>query len=327
VTRFMTFWLLTAALLTALPSARAQQPAKIPRIGFMSVGSQALIGARIEAFKQGLRERGYVEGKNIAIEWRFAEGKFERQNEFAAEFVRLQVDAIVTTGARDTRAAKRATNKIPIIMGQDSDPVANGFIASLAHPGGNITGLSTLAPELSGKRMELLKEVVPQLTRVIVLGSASEPGYVETLKEVEQAAKALHVQVRIVEVTATKDIEAAFKQIDNERAGAILQLNGGVFSAGRKQLVSLAAKSRLPMMHTQSEYVDASGLMCYGVNFADLFRRAATYVDKILKGTKPADLPVEQPIKFEFVVNLKTAKQIGLTIPPNVLVRADRVIR
>ena len=327
MTNISTVWLLTTALLAAVPAAHAQPAAKIPRIGFTTIASQNIRAARIAAFKQGLRELGYVEGKNIAIEWRFAEGKLERQSEFAAELVRLKVDAIVASGPRDTRAAKEATNTIPIIMGQDSDPVANGFVASLAHPGGNITGLSTLAPEIAGKRMELLKEVIPKLARVIVLGSASEPGYGQALKEVEQAAKAFRVQVRIVEVSAVKDIEAAFKQIGKERADGILMLSSAVFSAERKQLVALGTKSRLPVIYSQSEYVDDGGLMTYSVSFADLFRRAATYVDKILKGTKPADLPVEQPMKFEFVVNLKTAKQIGLTIPPNVLVRADRVIR
>jgi putative ABC transport system substrate-binding protein len=305
----------------------AQQPTKVPRIGFLTVASPAILSARIDAFRQGLRELGYVEGKNIAIEWRFAEGKLDRQSDLADELVRLKVDIIVTSGATVTRAAKEATATIPIIMGQDSDPVGSGFVASLARPGGNITGLSTLAPEITGKRLELLKEIVPKLSRVAVLGSSTEPGYAQVLKEMELAAEVLRLHLQFVDVLGTKDFQTAFQQVRNGRPDGIVVLNSAVFISQRTKLVEFGAKSRLPAMYSNSEFVNDGGLLTYGVSFTELFRRAATYVDKILKGAKPADLPVEQPTKFEFIINLKAAKQIGLTIPPNVLARADRVIR
>jgi putative ABC transport system substrate-binding protein len=287
----------------------------------------SIISPRIEALRQGLHELGYVEGKNIVIEWRSAEGKLDRVPALAAELVRLKVDVIVTGGATDTRAAKEATNTIPIVMAQDSDPVGSGFVASLARPGGNITGLSTLAPEVSGKRLELLKEIIPKLSRVAVLGISTRPGNAQSLKEVELAAGALKVKLQFLDVLDPKDIEAAFRAASKGRAEAVLVLQSPFFNSQRKQLVDLAIKSRLPATYPQTEYTEAGGLMYYGANTPDLFRRAATYVDKILKGTKPADIPVEQPRKFELIVNLKAAKQIGLTIPPNVLVRADRVIK
>jgi putative ABC transport system substrate-binding protein len=307
--------------------AEAQQPTKIPRIGFLSATLLSIISPRIEALRQGLHELGYVEGKNIVIEWRSAEGKLDRVPALAAELVRLKVDVIVTGGATDTRAAKEATNTIPIVMAQDSDPVGSGFVASLARPGGNITGLSTLAPEVSGKRLELLKEIIPKLSRVAVLGISTRPGNAQSLKEVELAAGALKVKLQFLDVLDPKDIEAAFRAASKGRAEAVLVLQSPFFNSQRKQLVDLAIKSRLPATYPQTEYTEAGGLMYYGANTPDLFRRAATYVDKILKGTKPADIPVEQPRKFELIVNLKAAKQIGLTIPPNVLVRADRVIK
>ena len=307
--------------------AQAQQPTKNPRIGFLSATLLSTISPRIEAFRQGLRELGYVEGKNIVIEWRSAEGKLDRVPALAAEVVGLKVDVIVTGGATDTRAAKEATSMIPIVMAQDSDPVGGGFVASLARPGGNITGLSTLAPEVSGKRLELLKEIIPKLSRVAVLGISTRPGNAQSLKEVELAARELKVEIQYLDVLDIKEIEPVFRAATKGRAEAVLVLQSPFFNSQRKQLVDLAVKSRLPWIYPQTEYTEAGGLMYYGANTPDLFRRAATYVDKILKGTKPADLPVEQPKKFEFIINLKAAKQIGLTIPPNVLARADRVIR
>ena len=307
--------------------AEAQQPTKIPRIGFLSGNAFSAISARIEAFRHGLRELDYVEGKNIVIEWRSAEGNFERARALAAELVRLKVDTIVTSGPQSTRVAKEATVTIPIVMGFDNDPVGSGFVASLARPGGNITGLSTFAPELSGKQLELLKEIVPKLSRVAVLGNSIEPGNAQALKEVELAGAAFKIQLQYLDVLNLKDIENSFQSASKQRAGAVLVLAGPVMTAHRTEVVNLAAKNRLPAMYFRSDFVEAGGLMTYSVNYNDLARLAATYVDKILKGAKPADLPVEQPKKFEFIVNLKAAKQIGLTIPPNVLARADRVIR
>jgi putative ABC transport system substrate-binding protein len=268
-----------------------------------------------------------MEGKNIVIERRFAEGKLDRLPELAAELVHLKVDIIVTTGPSPTRAAKQATSMIPIVMAQDSDPVGNGFVASLARPGGNITGLSTLAPELNGKRLELLKEIVPKLSSVAVLGTSTNPGNAQQLREVELAAGALKVKLQYLDVLDPKDIETAFRAASKGRADAILVLPSPVVVSQRTQTVDLAVKSRLPAIYWRSDFVEAGGLMTYGVNFTDLDRRAATYVDRILKGAKPADLPVEQPKKFEFIVNLKAAKQIGLTIPQSVLYRADKVIK
>jgi putative ABC transport system substrate-binding protein len=268
-----------------------------------------------------------VEGKNIVIEWRYAEGKLDRLPALAAELVRLKVDVIVTSGPSVTRAAKEATTTIPIVMAFDIDPVGNGFVASLARPGGNITGLSALHPEISGKRLELLKEIVPRLSRVAVLGTSTVPGYAQELKEIELAAGALKVQLQYLDVLDPKDLETAFRAAAKGRADAVLVLSSPVFGSRRTQIAELAVKGRLPAIYYTAEWVKDGGLVSYGVNTADLDRRAATYVDKILKGRKPADLPVEQPMKFEFIINLKSAKQIGLTIPPNVLVRADKVIR
>ena len=318
---------LCAMLLLPSVSVDAQQPKKVPRIGFLSGASVSSIGARIEAFRHGLRELGYVEGKNIVIEWRYGEEKLDRLPALAAELVRLKVDVIVTRGPASTRAAKQATVTIPIVMAQDDDPVGSGFVASLARPGGNITGLSTLAPELSGKQLELLKEIVTKLSRVGVLGDVTRPGTPQALREINVAADALRVQVQYVEVRGPKDIETAFGAASKEHADAVLVLRSPVLLTQRRQIVELAIKSRLPAIYLSQEFVEDGGLMTYGVNINDLFRRAATYVDKILKGAKPADLPVEQPMKFELVINLKAAKQIGLTIPQSVLYRADRVIK
>jgi ABC-type uncharacterized transport system substrate-binding protein len=321
--------LILCAMLFALCSfAEAQQSTKVPRIGYLTGTLSSANSARREAFRQGLRELGYVEGKNIIIEWRSAEEKLDRFPALAAELVRLKVDIIVTGGSSPTRAAKEATTTIPIVMSNDNDPVGNGFVASLARPGGNITGLSTLAPELSGKRLELLKETVPKLSRMAVFGTSTQPGNAQLLKEVELIAKAFGVKLQYLDVLGSKDIATAFRAATKGRADAVLMLlPGRVASSQRTQIPELAVKSRLPAIYPQSVYVEAGGLMSYGVSLNDLDRRAATYVDKILKGAKPADLPVEQPVKFELIINLKGAKQIGLTIPPNVLARADRVIK
>ena len=320
--------LISALLFTGSLVHPQQQPTKVPQIGYLTGVSLAAHSARIEAFRQGLRELGYVEGKNIVIDWRSAEEKLDRFPALAAELVRLKVDIIVTAGAAGTRAAKEVTTTIPIVMAQDPDPVGSGFVASLARPGGNITGLSALAPELNGKRLELLKEIVPKLSRVAVFGTSTQPGNAQSLKEVELAAKAFGVKLQYLDVPDAKDIETAFRAATKGRADAVLiLLPARVASSQRTQIAELAVKSRLPAIYDRSEFVEHGGLMTYGVNFTDLDRRAATYVDKILKGRTPAELPVEQPMKFEFIVNLNTAKQIGLTIPPNVLVRADKVIR
>jgi len=306
--------------------AQAQQPTKVPQIGYLGGVSLSANTARHEAFRQGLRELSYVEGKNILIDWRSADGKLDRLPALAAELVRRKVDIIVTSGGGATRAAKAATSTIPIVMTNDPDPVADGIVASLARPGGNITGLSTLAPELNGKRLEILREVVPKLARVAVFRTSSAPSGVQ-VRELELAAKAFGVKLQYFDVLESKDIDSAFRAASEGRADGVLVLSSGIISAQRAKIADLAVKNRLPVIYHESRYVEAGGLMFYGVNLLDLDRRAATFVDKILKGRTPADLPVEQPMKFEFVVNLKAAKQIGLTIPPNVLVRADKVIR
>ena len=286
------------------------------------------MAARVEAFRQGLGELGYVEGKNIVIEWRYAEGKFDRLPAFAAELVRLKVDVIVTGGGPATRAAKEATVTIPIVMTNEGDPIGTGFVASLARPGGNITGLSTLRPEISGKQLELLKEIVPKLSRVAVFGTSTQPGKAQALKEIELAAGALKVKLQYLDILSPKDFETTFRAAVKGRADAVLMMVAGpVLNPHRTQVIELAVKSRLPAIYSIREQVEAGRLMTYGASITDLDRRAATYVDKILKGAKPADLPVEQPTKFEFIINLKAAKQIGLTIPPEVLMRADKVIK
>jgi putative ABC transport system substrate-binding protein len=324
----ITFLTLCAMLFALSYSAWAQQPTKVPRIGYLTGATPDGQSARIEAFRQGLRELGYVEGKNIVIEYRYAELKADRLPALAAELVRLKVDVIVTSAAGMTRAAKNATNTIPIVFKQDGDPVANGFVASLARPGGNITGLATLAPEISGKQLELLKEIIPKLSRVAVLGtSATNPSNARQLREIELAAGAFKVKLQYLAVLNPQDIETAFRAAGKGHAEAVLVLPGSIFNSHRTQIAKLAVKSRLPAIYSHSGYVVDGGLMTYAASQRDLDRRAATYVDKILKGAKPADLPVEQPTKFEFIINLKAAKQIGLTIPPNVLARADKVIK
>ncbi|HEX9442776.1 MAG TPA: ABC transporter substrate-binding protein [Candidatus Binatia bacterium] len=320
-------FVLGAVLLTVGFPAEGQQPKKVPRIGYLGGASPSPIAARIEAFRQGLRELGYLEGKNIVIEFRYGEDKLDRVPALAAELVRLNVDVIVTAGGTSTRFAKEATATIPIVMVQDNDPVGNGFVASLARPSGNITGLATLAPEISGKRLEILKEIVPRLSRVAVLGISTNPGNTQSFKETERAAGALGMQVQYLDVLGLKDIDAAFRAAGNGRSEAVLVLVSAVLNTYRTQVAEHAVNSRLPAIYPFQEFVEAGGLMSYGVSFIDLHRRAATYVDKILKGAKPADLPVEQPSKFDLVVNLKAAKQIGLMVPPNLLARADKVIK
>ncbi|MDP2602954.1 MAG: ABC transporter substrate-binding protein [Deltaproteobacteria bacterium] len=323
------FSLALGAMLFALSiPAQAQKSTKIPLIGYLEGGPLSAHGARIEAFRQGLRELSYEEGKNIVIEWRFADGKVDRLPALAAELLQLKVAVIVTGGSSPTRAAKEATSSIPIVMAQDNDPVATGVVASLARPGGNIAGLSNFAPELSGKRLEILREVVPKLSRVTVLGTPTGGRtYSLVRKDLEPAANAFGVKLQFLNVLEPKDIETAFRAAANGRTDGVMTLPSALLVSQRAQIVELAAKNRLPAIYHHSQFAGAGGLMFYGVNVLDLDRRAATYVDKILKGRTPADLPVEQPMKFEFIINLKAAKQIGLTVPPNVLVRADKVIR
>jgi len=314
-------------LLALCLSAQAQQAKKVPRIGRLSPTTLSASSLIDEAFRQGLRDLDWVEGQNIAIEYRYAEGKLDRLPELAGELVRLKVDVIVSGATSGTLAAKNATNKIPIVMVITGDPVTSGLIVSLARPGGNITGLTALGQELSGKQLELLKEAVPKITRVAVLSNPAGPDAGPSVKGLEAAARVLGVKLRVLEVQEPNEFDNAFATMSKERAGALIVLADRMFNSQRPRIVGLAAKSRLPAMYALREYMDDGGLMFYGAALPDMYRRAAYYIDKILKGTKPADLPVEQPVKFELVINLKAAKQIGLTIPPNVLARADRVIR
>jgi putative tryptophan/tyrosine transport system substrate-binding protein len=321
---------LCALLLVLSSPVEAQQPGKVPRVGLIRperAGDPT--GERlVDAFRQGLGKLGYVEGQNIALEIRWFEGKRDRLPEVATELVQLKVDVIVAGGTSVTRAAKKATSTIPIVMwGVGGDIVAEGLVASLARPGGNITGLTTLSTELSGKRLELLKETVPKASRVAVLSNPDNPETAPRLKETEDAAKVLGVTLQSLKVRTLNEIESAFGAAARGRAGALIVLSDALFNGYRTEITDLAIKNRLPTIYASEEFVGVGGLMSYAPNLLDLSRRAAIYVDKILKGTKPADLPVEQPTKFELVINLKTAKQIGLTIPPNVLGRADKVIR
>jgi putative ABC transport system substrate-binding protein len=309
-------------LLAVTVVAAAQQAKKIPRIGYLFTGLLAP-----KEFLQALRELGYVEGKNIVVEFRSAEGREERLPALAAELASLNVDVIVAPGTASARAARQATKTIPIVYTGGADPVAIGLVASLARPGGNVTGVTSLSRELTGKRLELLKETFPNVALVAVLTRGVNPVTTELLKDTEAAAKAFRLRLQILEVRGPNDFDKAFSAITKQRAGALIELPSPLFHSNRKRIVEFAAKSRLPSVFHSRDFVDAGGLMCYGEHNAELLRRVAYYVDRILKGTKPADLPVEQPTKFEFIVNLKTAKQIGLRIPPNVLVRADKVIK
>ena len=304
--------------------AEEQQAGLMPRIGHLSTA--AGFGPREEAFRLGLRELDYVEGKNVVVVWRFAEGHEDRLASLAAELVRLNVDIIVTDGAAVTRAAKSATRTIPIIMKNDGDPVASGHVASLARPGGNITGLTSLVTGLSAKRLEVLTEVIPGVSRVALVWNPTNPQSVTVFKETQAAAQTLGVQLQSHEVRDPRDFDAAFQAATKARTRAVTIVSDSVMFAHRAQILELAAKQKLPTMHPQRQWVEDGGLISYGPNFPDLSRRAATYVDKILKGAKAADLPVEQPTKFELVINLKTAKALGLTIPQALLLRADQVI-
>jgi len=318
-----------SGLLAAPLAAEAQQAAKVPRIGYLSIN---LTGGphMTEGFRQGLHDLGYVEGRNVVIEFRDAEGKFERLPALAAELVVLKVDVIVVGGTVAALAAKRATRTLPIVFVSAVDPVTDGLVASLARPGGNVTGLATLAPELVGKRLEQLKQVVPGVSQVAVLwqpGALGERTEKDLREEAENAARALGVRLQFVEAQGPDDFDRAFSDMTRARAGALTVLGSSMLINERRRLVNLAAKNRLPAVYGLREYVDAGGLMSYGPNNVDLLRRAATYVDKILKGAKPGDLSVEQPTKFELVINLKTAKALGLTIPQSVLARANEVIQ
>src|SRR5262245_16241656 len=314
----------TLGLLAAARPAVGQAPGAV--IGFLSANSRVVMTARTEAFRKGLRDLGYVERENLSVEYRFAEGRPDQLPALAADLVRLKVSVIVTEGTTATRFAREATSTVPIVMAQDPDPVGTGFVASLARPGGNITGLSNLRPDLSGKRLELLKDTVPRLTRVAVLATAATPGTAQTVKETELAAGTVGMQVSYVEVAAAKDIDMAFRAASTARADAVLVLASPILLSHRGQVTDLAMKHRLPAMYYTMEFVLGGGLMSYGASALDLFRRAASYVDKILKGAKPSDLPVEQPTKFDLVINLKTAKALGLTIPPSLSARADQGI-
>jgi putative ABC transport system substrate-binding protein len=307
--------------------ADAQQP-KVLRIGYLMPSDAAIDSTRAEAIRLALRELGYIEGQNIAIEYRYAKGKRDQHPELVAELVRLKVDIIVTTGVSPTLAAKNATKTIPIVMNLSADPVEAGLVESLARPGGNVTGLTTLGRDLGGKRLELLKEAVPKVARVAVLYDPATPGNVRDVKEVlPVAARALGLTVRSWEVRDTDGFEKVFAALNKKRPDALYVTPGPLLRTNEKRIAGVALKSRLPSTYNYKEAVDAGGLMYYGADLADSYRRVAYYVDKILKGAKPADLPVEQPTKFELVINLKTAKQIGLTIPQSMLYRADKVIK
>jgi putative ABC transport system substrate-binding protein len=317
--------LFAATLLSAASFAKAQQSGTIPRIGFLVSSTPANYVTRIETFRQGLRELGYIEGKNINIEYRYAEGKEDRMREIVAEFVSQKVDLIVT--AANATAAKNATKTIPIVFAAIADPVASGIIDSLAKPGGNLTGLTVLAPELTGKRLELLKEAAPKITRVAFLWNPSNRGDQDLFREAQAASQILGLQLLSLEVTSINDFDNVFATATKERVNALTMTLNPLINTYRPKILDFVAKNRMPAIYGVPDIVEGGGLMSYGPDYAEHFRRLATYVDKVLKGAKPADLPVEQPTKFEFVINLKTAKQISLTIPPNLLARASKVIK
>jgi|RhiMetdeSRZDD1v2_1073273.scaffolds.fasta_scaffold369649_2 ABC-type uncharacterized transport system substrate-binding protein len=319
-------WLAALMLLVTAGMCAGVAGQQRPRIGFLSANSAAAMSARTEAFRGGLRELGYVEGESISVEYRYGDGKLDRVSAQAAELVQLKVAAIVTEGTTATRFAKAATSTIPIVMAQDPDPVGTGFVTSLARPGGNITGLSNFRPELGGKRVELLKEMLPRLARVVAVGTSTTPGNAQALREIEGAAKRLGLELQYVDVLASKDIDPLVRAAGKARADCLLVLASPVLLSSRREVADITAKIGLPAMYYTAEFVRDGGLISYGVNSHDLFRRAAGYVDKILKGAQPAMLPIEQPTKFELAINLKTAKALGLTIQPSLLQRADQVI-
>ena len=318
-----------AALLFGFGVAEAQQPAKIPRIGYVSgTGSVSNPGPYVEALRQGLRDLGYTEGRDFVIEFRGAEGKVETVPSIVADLIQLKVDILVLPTISALRAAKQATNTIPVIMVTQADPVALGLIDSLAHPGGNFTGITTLQRDLGGKRLELLKETVPKMSKIGILLATDEPVAAIGFKDYEVAAHTLKLQIQSLRVRSSNpDLDGTFREANKERVNAIMTMSSNLLFRNAKKIAELAIKSRLPSMYEGGTWVETGGLISYSANDLELFRRGATYVDKIVKGAKPGDLPVEQPKKFELVINLKTAKQIGLTVPPNVLARADRVIR
>jgi putative tryptophan/tyrosine transport system substrate-binding protein len=327
-TRMITFIsvVLSTTLLVLCGTAQAQPPAgKVPRIGFLSTAAISVLTSRLDAFRQGLIELGYVEGKNLAIEYRSADGDPNRLPALAGELVRLKVDCIVTAGENPTHAAKQATRTIPIVMTTVGDPVRYGFVASLARPGGNITGLSTYSTDLVGKRLALLKEAIPRLSRVALLSDPRSAVY--DLREAEPGARLLNVQLTPNQVRDLDDLENAFRSSSKNGADAVIIGGSGFFNSNQTKLIELATKYRLPVMCLEQDFVEAGGLMAYATSIPDLYRRSASYVDRILKGASPAELPVERPTKFDLVINLKAAEKIGLTIPPTVLARADKVIR
>jgi len=316
-----------AVLLLAAPLAvEAQQAKQVPRIGFLASSSAERDESRLAAFRQGLRELGYLEGQNIVIYQRYAAGKFEDLPKLAAELLRLKVDLLVTEGTPAARAAKTATSTIPVVMGNAGDPVGTGLVASLARPGGNVTGLSDFNLDLVTKRLELLKRMDPLISHVAVLLNPANPTNSLELGKLQPAAPALGVTLFSFEVRGADDIERAYDAMRRQRRGAVLLAGDAIFGLHRERIIALAAKSRLPTVYTSRPYVDSGGLMSYGTNFDDLFRRTAAYVDKILKGAKPGDLPVEQPTTFELIVNMKTAKALGIKIPNSILVQATKVI-
>jgi putative ABC transport system substrate-binding protein len=317
---------LGAGVLAAPFASRAQQQ-RVYRVGFLGNSTAALEGNLVGPFREGLRDLGYVEGRNIIIEYRWAEGKYERFPDLIAELVARKVDVIVTAGTPAALAVQRATATIPLVMVAVGDPVSTGLVASLARPGGNSTGLTSIAPDLEGKRLELLREVVPKLARVSLLVNPDNAFHVGSEKQARAAAQVLHVDVQFIGVRADADFDHAFDVIAKERPDAFIVLADRVFLHNRGRIVDFAARNRLPAVYPYRELVEAGGLMSFGPNYADMHRRAATYVDKILRGAKPADLPVEQPTKFELIINLKSAKAFGLTIPQSLLVRADEVIQ
>ena len=318
----------TTIILSSHSLVQSQPPKKTFRIGYLTVSSLSAEASRLTAFREGLRELGYVDGQNIVIEQRSAGGMYERLPELTTELINLKVDLILSGGTSATRAAQKSVSRIPIVMATSTDdPVTSGFVASLAHPGGNITGLTSIARELSGKRLELLKETVAKASRVAVLWNANNPGHQLRLKEIELVAPALGISLQPVAVKSVEDLENAFRAAGTGPTNAVMISADALFNSNRKLLADLAIRNRLATTYDRDDFVEVGGLMSYGVDVDDLYRRAATYADKILKGAKPAGLPVEEPMKFSLVINLKTAKQIGLTIPPNVLARADRVIR
>jgi len=315
------------AVLAGAAIAEAQQPVKIPRIGYLSANSSSADSIRVEAFRQGLRTLGHVEGQNVAIEYRYTDGNSERLPDAAADLVRLKVDVLIAITPAAALAAKNATRSIPIVFASVSDPVAFGLVDSLARPGENITGFTGIAAVLAGKRLEMLKETIPKLSRVAMLWNPQDPGSTQQWKESQLPARELSLQLHSMEVSSADKFEGSFKEAVKARSVALAVMSSPLTNSYQKRIADLATKNRLPAIYPRGDFVENGGLMSYGPDQTEPFRRAAVFVDKILKGTKPADLPVEQPMKFEFVVNLKTAKQIGLTIPPNVLVRADKVIR